>query len=165
MAAVIIETNIRLANRVSLLFPRLKRQRNDALTASVKVFFGNPAFLYGQHNFVVRSLGGHGQITARRDCGGPVMDSAPITYHYAAKAPFTAQYAVKVFFVGGGKNAADFIVCGHNSPGAGFFYHRFKGRQIYFPHGALVHFRRRIHTAVFLIVGKEMFNTGSHSPL
>ena len=92
------------------------------------------------------------------------MDRAPITYHYAVKAPLAAQYAVKVFFVGGGKNAVDFIVCGHNRPGTRFLYYGFKGCQVYFPHGALVHFRRRIHTAVFLIVGKEMFNTGSHSP-
>ena len=146
------------------IFPALRRlegQLQQPHTAGIQRFFRQTAFLNRLDNLPICVFGGHGQVASGLYGGRAVMSRTPIAGNQPFKAPLVPQKIRQILFVCSGVCSADLVVGRHDGPGLGILHHFFKCRQIYLPHGPLVHLTGGIHPAVLLAVSEEMFQAGT----
>ena len=136
----------------------------NAFHRPVQYLFLQPSILHRFHNKPVIDAagGGHFQIQSGFQIGHPVIDRSPVAHHKAVKAPFTAQYIGKRFFILRRISAIDSVIRTHDGPGFFLFYRSLKSCKVNLMQGTFINLGGRGQPAVLLIVRQEMLDAGSH---
>ena len=108
---------------------------------------------------------GHFQIEAALERGHPVTHRAPVRDDQALEAPFIFEDIGQQVVMLGSKCAVDLVIRAHHRPGFGLLDGFFKGGQVDFAQGALIHFGADAEALEFLVVGGIMLERGAHALL
>ena len=106
---------------------------------------------------------GHFQIASCFQSGYPVVHCSPVCHHHPLKFPFLAQNICQKPLIVTGKCTVDLIIRTHHRIRLRLFDRHFKCRQIDFSKCPFIHHAVPHHTVLFLIVGRKVFQAGTHA--
>ena len=106
---------------------------------------------------------GHFPIQAAFQGGHPVTHRAPVRDNQSLEAPFVFENFGQQVVMFGGECAVELVVGAHHRPGLGLFDCFFKGGQVDFAQGALIHFGADAEALEFLVVGGIMLERSAHA--
>ena len=135
------------------------QQAKDGL---IQILFIQRTILNGLEDLLPGGVGPtrHFQIQAGGHTFCPILHSAPVRHHEGIGLPLLPENISKQHFVFRAEDAVDGIVGAHETAGFSLFHHRFKGRQVDFPKGALIQVGGAAHPQGFLIVAGKVLGTG-----